>query len=95
MAAPRKIVVHSISGLRPEFSALVADWIKEGVVFLGVVGVDAAKLEDIADDVAVGDGSDPYFLLTTSHPGETLALFVEFAELLSLEHDVPVRVIEF
>jgi hypothetical protein len=95
MAASRKIVVHSISGLRPEFAALVADWIKEGMVFLGVVGVDAAKLEDIADDVAVGDGSDPYFLLTTSHPGETLAEAVEFAEMLTGEHAGPVRVVEF
>lgn len=95
MAAPRKIVVHSISGLRPEFAALVADWIKEGVVFLGVVGADAAELEDLADDVAVGDGSDPYFLLTTSHPGESLAEAVEFAKMLTGEHAGSVRVVEF
>jgi hypothetical protein len=95
MAALRKIVVHSISGLHPEFSALVAEWIKEGVVFLGIVGVDAAKLEDVADDVAVGDGSDPYFLLTTSHPDESLADAVEFAEMLTGGHAGPVQVLEF
>jgi hypothetical protein len=95
MAAPRKIVVHSTSGLRPEFSALVAEWIKEGVVFLGIVGLDAAKLEDVADDVAVGDGSNPYFLLTTSHPGESLGDVVEFAEMLTGEHAGPVRVVDF
>jgi hypothetical protein len=95
MTAVRKIAVHSISGLRPEFSTLVVEWIKEGVVFLGIVGKDAAKLEDVADDVAVGDGSDPYFLLTTSHPGESLAEAVEFAEMLTGEHAGPVRLVEF
>jgi len=95
MAAPRKIVVHSTSGLRPEFSTLVAEWINEGVVFLGIVGLDAAKLEDVADDVAVGDGSNPYFLLTTSHPDESLEDAVEFAEMLTGEHAGPVRVVEF
>jgi len=95
MAAPRKIVVHSTSGLRPEFSTLVAEWINEGVVFLGIVGLDAAKLEDVADDVAVGDGSNPYFLLTTSHPDESLEDAVEFAEMLTGEHAGPVRVVDF
>jgi hypothetical protein len=96
MTVSRKIVVHSVRGFSPEFATCVADWIKGGVVFLGVVGKDAAQLEDLADEVAVGDGTTaPYFLLTTSHPGESLAEAVEFAETLTGEHAGPVQVVEF
>ena len=96
MTVSRKIVVHSVRGFSPEFAACVADWIKSGVVFLGIVGKDAVRLEDLADEVAVGDGTTtPYFLLTTSHPGESLADAVAFADALTGEHAGPVQVVEF
>ena len=91
---PRKIVVHSIRGLCPEFPARVAAWISEGVVFLGIVGADAVELEEVADEVAVGDGTSPYFLLTTSHPGESLVDAIAFAEILEGEYAGPVEVVE-
>jgi hypothetical protein len=37
------------------------------VVYVGAVGVDAAKIEDRIDELCVGDGSEPYFMLTASH----------------------------
>ena len=90
---PRKIVVHSLRGVCPDFPERVEAWLREGVRFIGFVGVDAAGLEALADDIAVGDGSSPRFLLTTSHPGESLSEAVAFAELLADEYAGPVEIV--
>jgi hypothetical protein len=96
MTAPRKIVLHSLQGYRPELEPLVADWIREGVKYVGVVGVDAARIEDAIDDLCVGDGSTPYFMLTASHgPDETLRDAVFLAEQLSDGFAGPATVVEF
>jgi hypothetical protein len=95
MTTHRKIVLHSIDGYRPEFDALVNGWVKAKVVYVGVVGKDAAKLEDVIDELCVGDGTNPYFMLTASHPNESLREAVEFAESLKDEHAGPVQVVEF
>ncbi len=96
MPNPRKIVLHSLHGEQPGLAALVADWIAEGVTYVGVVGVDAERIEDLIDDLCVGDGSAPYFMLTAAHgPDESLEDAVFLAELLSDEFAGPVRVIAF
>lgn len=91
----RKIVVHSLRGHHPEFAARVAAWLDNGITFIGIVGKDAARLEDVVDDVAIGDGSHARFVLSSSHPGETLAEAVAFAEILTGEHAGPVEIVEF
>ena len=96
MTASRKIVLHSLQGYRPELEALVGGWIREGVKYVGVVGVDAARIEDAIDDLCVGDGSTPYFMLTASHgPDETLDDAVFLADLLSDDFAGPTAVVEF
>lgn len=71
MPDPRKIVLHSVAGYRPpELASLVAVWIKEGVRYVGVVGVDAPRIEDAIDELCIGDGAEPYFMLTASHDVE-------------------------
>lgn len=67
MTAPHKIVLHSLQSYPPDLDVLVADWIRQGVRYVGVNGVDAAKIEDAIDEACVGDGSTPYFVLTASH----------------------------
>lgn len=67
MTDPRKIVLVSTQGYRRELDVLVAGWIEEGVKYVGVVGVDSSNLEDIIDDLCIGAGTDPYFMLTASH----------------------------
>ncbi|WP_266170295.1 hypothetical protein [Dyella subtropica] len=91
----RKIVLHSIGGYRPEFDALVESWIQAGVAYVGVIGKDAAKLEDVIDELCVGDGENSYFILTASHPNESLLKAVEYAEYLKSEHAGPVQIVEF
>jgi hypothetical protein len=96
MAASRKIVLHSLHGYRPELDAIVAQWIKEQISYVGVVGVDASRVEDAIDDLCVGDGSNPYFMLTASHgPDETLQDAIFLAEQLTGEFSGDVRVVEF
>jgi hypothetical protein len=95
MQLTRKIVVHSLAGYRPEFDALVKGWVEAGVNFVGVVGVEAEKLESIVDELCGGDGSDPHFMLTTSHPHESLAGAISFANMLTGEYSGPVQVVDF
>ena len=75
--------------------ALVEELKNKGVKFVGVVGKDASKIEDLIDELCVGDGSNPYEMLTSSHPDETLEEAVKFAENLQLEYSGEVEVIEF
>ena len=96
MPPPRKIVLHSLSGYRPELDLLVAEWIQQGVTYVGVAGVDAALIEDVIDELCVGDGSAPYSMLTASHGSdETVDDAIFLAELLTDEFSGPVTVVEF
>jgi hypothetical protein len=94
MAAPRKIVLHSVGGSRSELTALVGGWIADGVGYVGVVGKDAAAIEDEIDSLCIGNGSDPYFILTAAHGSdETLKDAIFLAEKISTVTG-PVSVVE-
>jgi hypothetical protein len=96
MATSRKVVLHSLHGYRPELDAIVAQWIQERVGYVGVVGIDASRIEDIIDELCVGDGSNSYFMLTAFHGSdETLQDAILLAEQLSGELAGDVRVVEF
>jgi hypothetical protein len=90
-----KVVLHCPAGLRAGLGPLVQSFISEGVKFVAVAGTDAVQIEDIIDEICVGDGSQPYTMLTSSHPGESLDDVVKFAESLGLEFAGPVQVVEF
>jgi hypothetical protein len=46
-----------------------------------VIGNDCARVEDVIDELVVGDGSDPSrFLNTTSHLSASIGEVREFAE---------------
>ncbi|HTC52524.1 MAG TPA: hypothetical protein VK700_11375 [Steroidobacteraceae bacterium] len=91
----RKIVLNCPSGYTPALAAMVEDFIKDGVAYVGVVGSDCARIEDIIDELVVGDGSgDSRYILTASHPGESLDGAVEIAESLTGEYEGAVQVVE-
>ena len=90
-----KIVLYCPDGLHGGLEPLVQAFIRDGVTFVAVAGVDASLIEDVVDEVCVGDGTRPYEMLTSSHPGESLAVVVEFAKSLGLEYAGPVEVVEF
>lgn len=90
----KKIVLHCPQGNRIELDSLVKSWVTEGVTYVGVVGLDASKVEDIIDELCVGDGSNPYQMLTASHRAdETLEDAVFLAEQLIGEFAGDVRVV--
>lgn len=90
-----RIVLHCRSGYRAELDEMVEKFIRERVAFVGVVGEDCVKVEDIIDELVVGDGSDPSrFILTSSHPYETINEVVVFAESISVGSPGPVQIVE-
>src|SRR5258706_3664585 len=58
MPYARKIVLHCPGGYQPRLDEMVDEFVRDGVVFVGVVGEDCAKIEDIIDELVVGDASD-------------------------------------
>lgn len=59
---------------------MVEAFIADGVALVAVAGVDCERIEDIIDELVVGNGSDTSrFILTSAHPGESLLEVVEFA----------------
>jgi hypothetical protein len=97
MSYGKKIVLHCPNGLHRIIDPLVDEFIKSGVIFVGVVGRDAAKIEDLIDWHCVGDleGNNSYYMLTSSHEDEALQEAIQFAEQLTGEYAGPVQVVEF
>jgi len=95
MAYGKKIVLHCRSGYRPELDVLVRQFIKDGVSFVGVVGSDCSRIEDIIDELCIGDGSQPYTMLTSSHDGESVEVALQFARSLSQDYSGEVQLVEF
>jgi hypothetical protein len=86
MSFAKKIVLHIPSGYVRGVDDLIGKFIQDGVKFVAVVGKDCAQVEDMIDAAAIGDGSDSRFILTSSHPGETLDEVVEFTRCLTGEY---------
>ena len=98
MAYAKKIVLHCPQGYSPRLEALTNQFIQEGVLFVAVVGPDAAEIEERIDFIVVGDGTSDAFILTSCHPTEGLEEVIEFARDMitrvnDVELDDPVEVI--
>jgi hypothetical protein len=66
----------------------VEDCLRDRVVLVCVVGEGCEKVEDVIDELVVGDGSDlERFLTTTAHAGESLDEVRRFARGWSLGVD--------
>jgi len=91
----RKVVLHCPKGYRMELDALVEQFIADGVAYVGVVGEDCSRVEDIIDELVVGDGSDQSrFILTSAHPGESVEEALEYARSLYAEYSGEVQLVE-
>ena len=78
MAYRKRVVLSCPQGYLSSLDLLVEDFLRDGVDLVAVAGKDRAKVEDIIDELIVGDGSDPSrFINTTSHDSVEDAL--EFA----------------
>jgi hypothetical protein len=95
MSYGRKIVLHCSTGYHERLDQMVEQFIQDQVIFVGVVGEDCARIEDIIDELVVEDGSDESrFILTSSHPDESLSEAVEFALSLRAEYAGEVQVVQ-
>lgn len=95
MAYNRKIVLHCLEGYKPELDEMIEQFIVDGVVFIGVVGNDCDKAEDIVDELVIADGDERRpFILTSAHPNESLDDAIEFANSLSEEYSGSVQIVE-
>ena len=75
--------------------ALVEEFVRDGVKLVAVVGTDCEKVETIIDELVVGEATDPSrFILTSSHPGESLEEVLAFVHSLSAEYSGKVQIVE-
>ncbi|MEO7756258.1 MAG: hypothetical protein ABIS07_06750 [Dokdonella sp.] len=95
MPFARKIVLHSRTGYTPQLDVRVNEFMRDGVAFVAVVGVDASRVEDIVDELCVGDGSAIYSMLTSFHENETVEEAVAFAESLTGEFAGKAQIVDF
>jgi len=64
----------------------IEDCLRDKVFLIAVVGDGCSHIEDLIDETVVGDGEDQTrFMLTSSHPEESVDQVVAFAEMIELE----------
>jgi hypothetical protein len=79
----------------PGLKVLVEAFIADGVAFVGVAGKECDRVEAVIDELVVGDGADESrYILTSSHPMETLEQAVAFARSLTGKYAGDVQVVE-
>jgi hypothetical protein len=83
MAYARNIVLHSSAGYQPRLDDLVEEFMRDSVAVVAVVGEECEKIEDIIDELVVGPQGRDYsgrddFMITTSHPDESVDEVVAF-----------------
>ena len=84
--AIKKVVLVSHGGYRPEHDALLGELLERRIEIFCAVGKDCRQWEDSMDALVTGPvGDTAHFVLTTSHPDESVDQVVAFARLLHVE----------
>ena len=87
--APR-IILHAPPWDCLALEHFVEDCIRDGVVLICVVGEDCSRVEDVIDELVVGDGTDDTrFILTSFHEGQTIEEVRTFAEMCCADEVEP------
>ena len=80
MGYPPKIVLHMPISDEALLDGFVEDCLRDGVDLIAVVGPGASRIDDLIDEIVVGDASNDSRLITTSfHEDETLQEVLAFA----------------
>jgi len=88
MQYAQRIILHAPPWHSPKLEAFVEKCIQDKVVLVCIIGNDCARVEDVIDELVVGDGGDDSrFLNTTSHPNASIAEVQAFAEAWFLDVD--------
>ena len=89
----KKFVLVSNSGYSAHHDQMLESLLDQNYELFCVVGKDCQAWEDAMDEIAVGDGRNPRFINTTSHPGEDESEVIEFAQAFSLSVESDVKVV--
>jgi len=90
MTLAPKIILHSPVSDERLLDDFVEQCLLDKVSLIAVVGPGSARLEDLIDEIVVGDGSDPErFVCTSSHPDEPFEDVVNMVECWELDRRDP------
>lgn len=92
MALARKIILHVPVSDESLLDDFIEQCLCDGVSIIAVVGPGCARIEDIIDEIVVGDGSDrSRFVCTTSHPDEPIGDVLNMIENWEFERSDSVQ----
>ncbi|BAB52311.1 hypothetical protein [Mesorhizobium japonicum] len=92
MPFARKLILHVPVSDETLLDGFVEQCLNDGVSLVAVVGPGCARVEDIIDEIVVGDGSDETrFISTTSHPDEPFEDVLNMARAWEFERGDPVE----
>ncbi|WP_422014308.1 DUF7684 family protein [Roseateles sp.] len=90
-----KLVLHCPNGIPAAMEELAQQFVADGVKMVAIVGPSCREIEDTVDNAAVAAGSpERHFILTSSHPNDSLAEVIEFAEGFVGDYEGPVQVVK-
>jgi hypothetical protein len=92
MSLARKLILHVPVSDEALLDSFVEQCLKDGVSLLAIFGPGCARIEDIIDEIVVGDGSDEgRYLCTTSHPDESFTDVFDMVSAWEPERGDPVE----
>lgn len=90
MKLARKIILHAPISDERLLDEFVENCLRDEVSLIAVVGPGCVRIEDIIDEIVVGDGSDSErYVTTSSHPDEPLSDVRDFVGCWQMERADP------
>lgn len=94
MTLERKILLHCPLSDENRLEEFVEQCLEDRVSIIAAVGKGSARIEDIIDEIVVGDGSDPdRFVVTTSHEEEAFDEVMNYLEFWESDQGKRVQIV--
>jgi len=92
MAFAPKLILHSPVSDERLLDSFVEQCLRDRVSLLAILGPGCSRLEDLIDEIVVGDGGDASrFLCTTSHADEDFETVLNMVRTWEWEKNAPVQ----
>jgi hypothetical protein len=92
MSYAPKIILHCPVSSLALLHRFVEACLRDKVLLISVVGEGCEEIEDLIDEIVVGDGSDESrFITTTSHKDEALEDVLRFVDAWKIDASVSVQ----
>jgi len=96
MPYARKIILHTPLANPAKLDSFVEDCLADGVVLIAVLGPDSDKVENLIDELVVGDASDKSrFVMTSSHRDSSLDDVLDFVECYDTGSNAQIQQVRF